>query len=210
MIRLFIIEDHLTVIVSSFRFLFRPERDGIRVAGFAATVEEAVKSADPATFDLVILDLHIPGHRPLDNIRMVRKFFPGKPVAIYTAEASSSWRNKMIEEGAITYITKDVSREELKTAIQKAARGEIYYFGQIDAVEEKSEGESQDPPRPELTPVQKQIIGLLAEGLTHKDISSRTGLSRSLIEKILNALRASLNVKNNVELVRVLTKKGAV
>ena len=62
MIRLFVIEDHATVIVSSFRFLFRPQRDGIHVAGFATTVDEAIANADPESFDLFILDLYIPGY----------------------------------------------------------------------------------------------------------------------------------------------------
>ncbi|MDP4281023.1 MAG: response regulator, partial [Bacteroidota bacterium] len=99
MVRLFIIEDHLTVIVSSLRFLFRPQRDDIKVVGYSADPEDIVKNADPSGFDLFVLDLHIPGLQPIDNIRKLKKHFPDKPVVIFTNDKSSSWKAKMLQEG---------------------------------------------------------------------------------------------------------------
>jgi two-component system nitrate/nitrite response regulator NarL len=210
MIRLFIIEDHLTLIISGLRFLFRPERDGISVTGYAITVEEAIGKADPELFDLFILDLYIPGHQPIDNIRKLKTHFPGKPVAIYTSESSSSWKKKMMEEGALTYITKDSSRDELKTAIQKAAKGELFYFFPLVPTEQKKTGSEQSSVPHELSPVQNNIVKLLSEGHSHSEISDRTGISRSLIEKILKNLRTSFKVKNNLELIKCLLQNGSI
>jgi DNA-binding NarL/FixJ family response regulator len=210
MIRLFIIEDHVTVIVSSLRFLFRPQRDNIHVAGFATTVDEAITNADPESFDLLILDLYIPGYQPLDNIRRLKTQFPGKPIAIYTSESSAIWRNRMMEEGAIAFITKDATREELKIAIQKASRGETVYFGKARPSEQSTTtGEPFGEPI-RLTPVQHQLVRYLSEGLSHKEIAELTGMSRSLIQKILNNIRASVKVKNNLELISLLTQKGVI
>jgi len=210
MIRLFVIEDHLTVIISSLRFLFRPGRDSITVAGFAATVEETLSKADPGSFDLFILDLYIPGTRPVDNIRKLKEHFPGKPIAIYTSETASSWRKRMMEEGANTYITKDASRDELKTAIEKASRGELFYFGQMDPPGQGIPESNGLTKLYNLTPVQHGIVTMLRDGLSHKEIAARMGLSLPMIEKILGDMRKKFKVKNTINLVTLLSQSGSV
>ena len=210
MIRLFVIEDHLTVIISSLRFLFRPQRDGIQVTGFSSVVDDVVKKVNSSEFDLFILDLHIPGHRPVDNIRKLRHTFPAKPIVIFTNEKSSSWKAKMIQEGAMAYITKDSTREEIKMALQKASNGEYFNPSYQKIPEVILTEEILDENSIGLTPLQFEIVKLLSEGLVHKQISDRTGVSRSLIEKILNKLRQNFQVKNNVELIKLLTKTGSI
>jgi DNA-binding NarL/FixJ family response regulator len=210
MIRLFVIEDHITVIVSSLRYLFRPNRDGIIVSGYATTVEDAIKSADPGSLDLFVLDLYLPGHQPIDNIRNLKKHFPDKPIAIYTSEPSASWKKRMMDEGALTYITKNSSRDELKLALQKAARGELFYYGQFGSTDQKSTGDEPSSEMITITPVQQEIVKLLSEGLTHKEISDRSGISRPMIEKILRNLRKSFKANNNLELMKVLIRSGSI
>jgi len=196
------------VIVSSLRYLFRPKRDGIIVSGYAETVEETIVSADPDSIDLFILDLYIPGHLPLENIRKLKKHFPGKPIAIYTSETAASWREKMMDEGALTYITKDSPREKLKLAIHQAARGELFFYGQKESNENETHEDISVSIRNDITPVQLEIVKLLSMGLTHKEISSQIGISRSLIEKILKTLRKSFNAKNNIELAKFFSQSG--
>lgn len=210
MIRLYIIEDHLTFIVSSFRFLFRPQRDGIAVTGSSTGVDEVVRDADPDSFDIFILDLHLPDHRPLDNIRKLKARFPGKPVVVFTQDKSSSWKAKMTQEGAMAYITKDASREELKMALQKVSAGELFNpsFPSLSETTKKEILEDGDALK--MTPLQIEIIKHLSEGMVHKQISDKTGVSRSLVEKILKDLRHACHVKNNVELINLLTKTGRI
>jgi DNA-binding NarL/FixJ family response regulator len=210
MIRLFVIEDHVTVIVSSLRFLFRPQRDGIQIAGFATTVEEAIEIADPELTDLFILDLYIPGHKPIENIRKLKAKFPDKPIAIYTSESSAIWRNRMIEEGAITYITKDSTRDELKIAILKAYNGETVFWGKFPQAEQSNPAIAPFKEQITLTPIQHQIVKYLSEGLSQKEIAKITGMSLSLIQKILNKIRSSAKVKNNLELISLLTQTGEI
>jgi len=210
MTRLFIIEDHATLIVSSMRFHFRPRRDDIKVSGFTLTIEDAIKKADPATFDLFILDLHIPGHNPIENIRKLKQHFPGKPVAIYTAESSAAWKKRMLEEGALTYITKDAPRSELKSAIQSAARGALYIVNYAAPHGSPVPGDEILPGSISLTDFQVEIVKLLSEGLAHKDISSRLGISRAMIEKALANIRKLLKVQNNLEMIKVLSKHGLI
>ena len=94
MIRLFTIEDH-PVIITGLRNTFRPSRDGIEITGSASNVDEAILHANPATFDIFLLDLWIPGYQPLQNIRQLKEHFAEKPVVMFTSEDSSIWQRKM-------------------------------------------------------------------------------------------------------------------
>ena len=113
MIRLFIIEDHKELVVTSFKYEFRPKRDNIIVAGAAENMSEAIKKMNSECFDLIILDLYLPNHLPVENIRTLKNLFPDKPVIIYSTETASSWKKKMIQEGAAGYVTKNSMRREL-------------------------------------------------------------------------------------------------
>jgi DNA-binding NarL/FixJ family response regulator len=208
MIRLYVIEDHASLIISSLKYYFRPKRDGISIVGFATNVDEAIQKANPDRFDLFMLDLFIPGDFPIENIRKLKKHFPGKPIAIYTGEKAISWKKRMINEGANTYITKDTNRDELKIAIQKAAKGELYYSGDPDLMTPKNEGENSSPETIDISPLQLEIVYSLFEGKSHVEISENVHLSLSKIEKILKNLRKSFNVKNNLELINKLTQSG--
>jgi DNA-binding NarL/FixJ family response regulator len=209
MIRLFIIEDHHTIIVSGFKRLFFPARDGIEVACFRSTVEEAIEQVDADSFDLIILDLWLENKLPADNLRNLRDHFPGKPVVIYTSESAFAWRQKMRDEGASAYITKNASRLEILTAIQKAVNGEVYFPLNLDEVPIiKGQGPATIKGSNELTPVQKEILILLSKGLRHKEIAESINLSGSNVEKTLKRLRKTYDVKNNLELITYLTENG--
>jgi DNA-binding NarL/FixJ family response regulator len=199
------------MVVSSLRFQFRPDRDGIQVTAAAETIEDAIMNVDPDSFDLISLDLFIPGHSPIENIRSLKQHFPGKPIIIYTSETSSSWKKTMMQEGALAFITKNASREELKIGILKASKGEFYYTGKSDLsdVNELSPAQSAPSTNP-LTPVEEEIVKLLSVGMAHKEISDRMGISRSMLEKILKEIRAHFKVKNNIELIGYLTSNGFI
>lgn len=198
------------VILSSFRFLFRPQRDGIMISGSAETLDDVISKDNPLDFDIFILDLHIPNHQPIDNVRNLKKHFPEKPIIIYTGEKSAIWKSRMFHEGVSAYITKDSTREELKLAIQKVAKGERFNVFTKDLSKKKNELDDSTIDNPKFTALQRNILSYLANGSTHKEISDKIGVSRSMIEKILKSMRESLKVKNNLELIKLLSKAGSV
>jgi DNA-binding NarL/FixJ family response regulator len=120
MIRLFIIEDHSPIIVPGLKRFFSSSRDGINVAGYCNTVEEAIDKGNEYLFDIFILDLWLENRLPLQNFRLLKNHFKDKPIVIYTVEMSSAWRRLMLSEGAVAYITKNASRSEIKKAIEDA------------------------------------------------------------------------------------------
>jgi DNA-binding NarL/FixJ family response regulator len=207
MIRLYIIEDHIELVLSSFLYMFRDEKFGISISGTAETPEQAVRQANPETFDVIILDLMLPGLSPVENIRVLREAFPDKPIVIYTAELSSGWCDKMKEEGAMAYVTKDSSRELIWEAIKKAQNREFFFMSgskETDGSQPSGLGLNA------LSPTEANILRHLSNGLTHKDIASRMVISRSKIEKVLWRLRKKYSVSNNVELIKELGKRNII
>jgi DNA-binding NarL/FixJ family response regulator len=210
MIRLYIIEDHQNMVVSSFRNFFRGSRDGINVAGSSAGIDEAVANVDPDSFDVFILDLWLPGADPVQNIRTLKERFPDKPIIIFTSENEPFWKQTMMVEGAMAYITKDAATADIRNVIKKVAAGESVFPALLDQKDKEDLGVLLEHKKVELTLTQKDILAMLKDGSKHKDISKVLFISISTIEKTLNMLRIRYNVKNNIELVRHLIAMGVI
>jgi DNA-binding NarL/FixJ family response regulator len=206
MIRLFVIEDHAAIIVAGLKRLFFASRDGIEVTGFATSVEEAIENADPDAFDLIILDLWLENRLPVVNIKKVKSQFPEKPVLIYTSESSLVWKRRMMEEKAMGYVTKSASRSEIKTAIETVARGARYFPGNLNEVNAKKVIVSNEDPALTISPLQMEMLAMLANGANHKEIAKTIGTSLSSLEKILKRLRDQYEARNNIELLSKVNK----
>jgi DNA-binding NarL/FixJ family response regulator len=203
MIRIYLIEDHHVIIVSGFKRLFNASRDGIEVGGSSGNVEDVIARVSPDSFDILILDLWLENRMPIENIRRLKSHFPGKPIIIYTSETSYSWRQVMYREGAMAYLTKSATRQEIRSTLEKVSAGEKYFPLMIDQVLGK-EAVSGPESAPSLTPIQQEVVLLLRKGMTHKEIAAAIHTSVSNLEKMFKTLRDRFNVKNNIELLTFL------
>jgi DNA-binding NarL/FixJ family response regulator len=208
MIRLYVIEDHSSIIVPGLKRLFYSSRDGINVAGASESVEAAILEADPDSFDIFIFDLWLKNKLPVQNIQELVKHFPDKKIIVYTSEESAVWKQRMFKEGAMGYVIKNASRNELMTVIHKAACGENTINIKLEEQDEMTTG--SDIPSSDITPGQQQIIMLLAKGLNHKEVAKIMNTSSSTIDKSLKLLRNQFNVKNNLELTTLCKEKGII
>ncbi len=200
-IRLFVIEDHAPIIVAGLKRLFYATRDGIEVAGESTSVEEAIRIADPDRFDVIILDLWLENRRPVENIRNLRSHFSSKPIVIYTSETSLVWKRRMYEEGAAAYVLKTAHRGEIKPAIECAAAGKTYNPLALTNFEVAKNQTPHDKQEPILSITEKEILFLLKNGSSHKEIARIIEKSQSFVDKILKDLRDRFEVKNNIELL---------
>ena len=112
----------------------------------------------------------------------------------------------MMNEGAMAYITKTANREDIKTAIEKAYIGERYITGSFETDEMEEMVVTSLTEGKKISPAQKEIVLMIKEGYKHKEIATRLGLSYSRIEKILKVLRNQYHVKNNFQLISLLTE----
>ena len=209
MIRLFTIEDH-PVIITGLRNLFRPSRDGIEIIGSANHVDEALIKADPETFDIFLLDLWIPSSHPLQNVKRIREKFPNKPIVIFTSEESMIWQRKMFEAGVVAYLLKNADKIEIKSTLEKVARGLTIFSGIIEpSIDDKFRAAFTDP-KYVLTPNQKELVVMLSNGLNQQAIADQKGTSISNVEKTLKNIREKCHAKSNVELIKILIERGAL
>jgi DNA-binding NarL/FixJ family response regulator len=209
-IRIFIIEDHLDLVVDSLKYMFHSGRDGIKIEGYSKSVEEAVEKADPVKVDLFLLDLYIPGYYPIDNFKNLQRHFPDKPIVIFTSEPSPYWRKQMLDNGAVSYLTKDANREELKLTLKRAAMGKSLVLGESKTNIHIKLSDDASPQMMVLSPLQREIVKYLATGLNHKEIAGKVELSRSRVEQILKELRKSFDVPNNISLVNLLNRSHSI
>jgi DNA-binding NarL/FixJ family response regulator len=120
MIRILSIEDHWMV-VDGLRARFRGDRDDISIACSAGTMDIAL-ATDPVLFDLILLDLLIPGTEPTENVRKLKIVFPGKPIVVLTSEERTVWEVQMCKAGVHAYLTKGDQRKSLKEVIKRVSQ----------------------------------------------------------------------------------------
>jgi DNA-binding NarL/FixJ family response regulator len=209
-IRLFVIDNHETIIVSGFHQLFRPSRDFIEIIGSAISVHEALTSDVIKSCDIIILDLWIPDENPLENVWTLEGHFPGKPILIYTTEDSPEWIRKMMSAGVQGYVTKEALRPDLKSAIQRVAVGKVWFPRVLEENDLEVTIRETHEPEMRLTPAQRKILSLLAKGNNHKEIAGILNIKVKNIEKILSILRKNFKAKTTVELIKVLTEKSII
>jgi len=206
MIRIFIIEDHL-VTSAGIRSLFRPSRDGIAITGCVTRIEEALEKADPAKTDLFLLDLWLHSTNPIQNLRLLHLAFPGKPVVVFTSEESPIWQQKMMEAGAMGYLIKTATRNEIKSALERVMQGQAVFSVSIETFDrERGFTTSSVGISNNLSRHQQMLLKLVAGGLTQYEIAKGLDISVSTVEKSFRNLRRKFDVKSNNELVRWATE----
>ena len=210
MIRVLIIDDDHQIIVPGLKSLFRASRDGIDFVASSPSPDHAVKNHRDGNFDLIILDLYIPKTDPINNIEILKEYFPGKPIVIYTTEESSVWKRKTFMAGAKGYLTKKDDKARIKYLIKAVAEGQSVFIGLTDNEEQDKLTLSFHEHHSTLTQLEKLITERLAEGNKLDDIAAEFDLSTSRLDKILRDLRKKYRSNNNTHLVKILTEAGII
>ncbi|MCX6277438.1 MAG: response regulator transcription factor [Bacteroidetes bacterium] len=208
-IRLLVIEDNATLVVAALRNFFRPDRDQIEIFEAFDGVDKAVNAVSADQFDLVLLDLMIPGSTPKENMLTLHHHFPQKPVVIYSSLDSDIWRRRMMVLGAHGYVHKNDGRDRLKKVISDAVAGKTTFSlasGNAPA-EEDTTGEIMDLA---LTVLEKKIVSLVADGMGYKEIAAALNTQTDAIETTLKRLRKKHNAKTTPQLIYRLSEKGLV
>jgi DNA-binding NarL/FixJ family response regulator len=189
MIRLFIIDDH-PYVADGIKYNLHPNRQGITVAGSASNVDEAIHTAKSEDLDLFILDLHLPGKDPFNNVNLLKKRFPKKKIIIFTCDDNSVWMRAMQRIGTDGYVTKDKEHCVLIRAIRNVYNGEKHFPDLIlneDNVQEQS--------------LQDQVIELLGEDLSIKQIAEIFNQNYDKTNYLLSKIRQKFKVKTNWGLI---------
>jgi DNA-binding NarL/FixJ family response regulator len=206
MTRILIADDH-EVLRRGLRSLIEAERADWRVCGEAATGREAVDMALELRPDVAVLDLKMPDLSGLEATRQIRRYLPAAEILIYTMHEADQLVRNVLFSGARGYLLKSESAAQLVLAIDALARHRPYFSptisetllagflnGGLAAAEDESNGH--------LTPREREILQLLAEGNTSKAIAVRLCISLKTVETHRAHIMRKLGVGSIVELVR--------
>jgi len=193
-----IIEDH-PVVIAGLKNLFRPSRDVIKIAGQFATPAELLHQSTTDRYDLIILDLYIPGTEYIDNIKQLRARFPQTPILIYTSEERATILSRALEAGATAVCRKSTSTTELRRLIDEIINGSVMHLGSITLKPEKH----QKPSLQEL-----EILLYLQQGYSQSDIGQLIKKSQSSVEKTVGKLKTRYDAINQAQLIVFAVSQG--
>jgi DNA-binding NarL/FixJ family response regulator len=210
-IRVLLADDH-TLIRAGIRGLVE-ELPGVQVAGEAGDGHEALRLAEQLRPDVVLLDIGMPGLNGLEVTARLAKLDPAVRVVILSMHISEEYVLQALRAGAAGYLLKGSAVAELELAVRAVARGDSYLSPAVSkrVVDEyvSRTGGAADP-LAALTVRQREVLQLVAEGHTSKDIAQRLGLSYRTVETHRNQLMKRLDIHDVSGLVRFAVRVGMI
>lgn len=198
-IKVLVADDHAIVRIG-LKSVLDYETD-IEVVGEAKNGIEAVQEAERTQPDVIIMDLVMPRMDGVSATREIHARFPDTKILILTTFGTSDGIAHALEEGASGAMMKTADDEKIVSAIRRIARGETYISPDIRRQLEES------PPVPKLSPRQTEVLTMIANGKSNKEIAAQLGIRIDSVEDITNALYAKLSVSNRAEAVNIAHRR---
>ena len=213
MIRIVLADDH-TVIRQGLRLLLE-RQDDFQVVGEAADGRQAVQVAEATSPDVVVLDLAMPNLGGIEAARQISAKVPSAAIAILSMHSDESYLLQALRVGARAYLLKDSADTDLIAAIRAVSAGKAFFSPAIsrlladDYVRQLQERGAQDSYEL-LTPREREVLQLLAEGKPNKEAASILNVSLYTIETHRANIMQKLNLHSTPELVLYAVRKGVI
>ena len=217
LIRVLLIDDH-ELVRSGIKALLEKSED-IRVVGEAGEGHEALECIRETNPDVVLLDISLPGLNGLEVAAKARKDFPRLRIVFLSMHSNEEYVLQALKVGASGYVLKQASTRELELAVRSAKKGETFLSPAIsntvvsDYMARLKGGPVRKPgvnPYEVLTSRQREILQLIAEGFSSKEIAQKLGLSINTIEVHRANLMDRLNIHDIAGLVRYAIQTGII
>lgn len=206
MIRVFLVDDH-EVVRRGLIDLLGPDQE-LEVVGEAGTVAEAIARIPSAQPDVAVLDVRLPDGNGIELCRDLLSAMPELRCLILTSYTSDQAMLDAILAGASGYVVKDIRGMELARAIKEVGAGRSLLDNRAAAaLMAKLRGTAQEPdPLSGLTDQERTLLGLLAEGLTNKQIADRMFLAEKTVKNYVSRLLAKLGMERRTQAAVFATK----
>lgn len=206
-IRVMLVDDH--AVVRSGLSAFIAAFDDLDLAAEAGSGAEAVRLCEEVQPDVILMDLMMPEMDGVEATRTIRSRFPGTQVVALTSFREEDLVHRVLQAGAIGYLLKNISAEELADAIRSAHAGRPALSPEatkalINAATKPS------PPGLDLTEREREVLRLMVEGLDNQGIAERLVVSRSTAKFHVSGILAKLGVSSRTEAVALALKHEMV
>lgn len=207
--RVLIADDHLLV-AEALKSLLTPEFDLVGVVEDGRALVEASRTLRP---DVIVADITMPHLNGIDALVLLRQSGDQVPVVFLTMHRDVNFARRALDAGAAGFVLKHSASIELVFAIRAALEGKTYLTSQLagEVLEAMKQPQSEGGgPLEALTPRQREVLQLLAEGSSAKQIAASLGISARTVEFHKFQLMESLGIHTNAELIHFAIKHGLV
>ena len=209
MIKILIADDH-AVVREGLKQIVQETHD-IVVNGEAANGHEVLQLMDKDDWDVVLLDINMPGRSGLDVLKQLRAEKPGLPVLMLTMYPEEQYSVRALRAGASGYLTKESVPDELISAIRKVSAGRKYISSSLaEKLAYDLDLDKEAPVHESLSDREYEVLCMIAQGDTVKDIADKLCLSIKTISTYRSRILEKMHMKKNAELMHYAIKHGLV
>lgn len=211
-IKVLVVDDH-AIVREGVKMVLETDAE-LQVVGEAASGEEAIDLVRELTPDVVVMDIGMPGLSGFEATRRIRESRPEVNVLALTVHDSEAYVFQMLQAGAVGYVLKRAAAPEVIRAVKAAHRGEALLHPSVaklliqDYLTRAERGEEVTYDK--VSEREREILKLIAEGLTNKEIAEKLFLSVKTVQAHRANLMRKLGLHDRVELVKYALRKGIV
>lgn len=211
-IKVLLADDH-TILRKGLCSLLADDKD-IEVVAEAENGREALDKVKKLKPDVVVMDIAMPGLNGLEATRQIKKYFPEIKVLILSMHANEEYIFQTLRAGASGYLIKKAAPMDLTLAIQAAIRGESFLSPAIsrtvikEYIRKAEKTAVEDEPFEMLTDREREVLQLIAEGHSNREIADRLYISTKTVETHRAHLMEKLNIHSAADLTKYAIRKG--
>jgi len=210
-LRILLVDDH-QIIIDGIKSLLK-QNDEFVISGEANNGREALRILQHMESDVVLMDIDMPVMNGIDTLKEISKIYPNTKVIILSMHQEAGMIKSLINIGAHGYLLKSCSQAELIEAIRKVGSGQSYFSTEVtlsllNPMQDKHS--AGNLAQEQLTERETEIIKLIAEGFSNKEIGSKLFISHRTVDTHRTNLMKKLNVDNIAGLISYAMKNGIV
>lgn len=207
MTQILIVDDH-EIVRRGLKQLLVDELSDVNITE-AEDSQKALDQIAKREFDLVLLDINMPGRSGLDVLEEMRQLQPGTPVLVLSVSPEEDFALRCLKLGAAGYLTKRSASDELLVAVKKALGGGKYVTASLaEQMANNYSGNSNHSPHEALSNRELQVLRMIAEGKSLKEIAGELSLSEKTIGTYRSRIAEKMKLASNVELTRYAFQHG--
>lgn len=212
-IKLVLVDDH-AVVRSGLRMLLEAQPD-IEIIGEAESGAEAVMLVRSSHPDVVLMDIQMPDMNGIEATKQIKEKAPATAVLALTMHEDDQYFFEMLHAGASGYVPKRAAPDDLLVAIRTAARGEVFLYPSLATrlvQDYLKRAETGDQPLvyDDLTPREREVLILIAEGLSNAEIAEKLVISIKTVDRHRENIMRKLNMHNRIDLVKYALRTGLI
>lgn len=212
-ITLLLADDH-AVVRSGLRMLLDAQPD-MEIVGEAEDGRQTVKLVGTLRPDIVLMDVQMPDMNGIEATQIIKSRYPDTAVLALTMYEDDQYFFEMLKAGASGYVPKRAAPNDLVSAIHAVYRGEVFLFPTLasrlvqDYLNRVEDGD-QPLIYDDLTPREREVLTLIAEGLTNAEIGEQLVISVKTVDRHRENIMQKLNLHSRIDLVKYAIKKGLI